>query len=214
MKGDYKYARDRMVREQIEARGVRDAEVLRAMRAVPRHLFVDEALAAQAYDDRPQPIGFGQTISQPFIVAHMTELLDVKPGMKVLEIGTGSGYQAAVLAEMGAQVYTVERIRGLHAKARDLLTRLRYFAVKLKLDDGTMGWPEEAPFERIIVTAGGPEVPEPLIEQLDDPGRLLIPVGGQRRSQELIMIIKERGRVRQERKGGVLFVDLVGRHGW
>lgn len=214
MKSDYKYARERMVREQIAARGIKDENVLAAMRAVQRHLFVEEALQHQAYDDRPQPIGYGQTISQPYIVALMTELLRVKPGMRVLEIGTGSGYQAAVLAEMGAEVYTVERVRDLHARARDLLTRLRYFNVKLKLDDGTLGWPEQAPFDAILVTAGGPEVPIPLVEQLADPGRLIIPVGETRRMQELVMVLKEDGRLRRARRGGVQFVDLVGRHGW
>lgn len=203
-----------MVREQIEARGVTTPEVVRAMRAVPRHLFVQEALAGQAYDDRPQPIGFGQTISQPYIVALMTDLLDVKPGMKILEIGTGSGYQAAVLAEMGADVYTVERIKELHQQARERLARLGWRFVKLKLDDGTMGWPEEAPFDRIIVTAGGPSVPAPLIDQLGEGGILLIPVGGARRMQTLRAVRKEKGLTREEDKGGVMFVDLVGRHGW
>lgn len=214
VKIDPKYRRERMVREQLEARGIRDPEVLRAMRTVPRHLFVQEALASQAYDDRPQPIGHGQTISQPYIVAFMTEMLQVRPGMKVLEIGTGSGYQAAVLSEMGAEVYSVERVRELHAAARKLLFDLRYFRIKLKLDDGTLGWPEEAPFDRILVTAGGPAVPNPLVEQLADPGRMLIPVGERRRNQELVLVAKEDGVVREERKGGVLFVDLVGQFGW
>ncbi|EPR42219.1 Protein-L-isoaspartate O-methyltransferase [Desulfovibrio sp. X2] len=206
--------RERMVREQIEARGVRDPEVLRAMRTVPRHRFVQEALAAQAYDDRPQPLGFGQTISQPYIVAFMTELLELKPGMKVLEIGTGSGYQAAVLAEMGADVFTVERVKELHQQARDRLARLKYLFVKLKLDDGTLGWPEEAPFDRIIVTAGGPEVPRPLVDQLADDGILVIPVGPAKRTQMLKVVRKERGLVRAEDRLGVMFVDLVGKHGW
>ncbi len=214
MKIDPKYRRERMVREQLEARGIRDQDVLRAMRTVPRHLFVQEALASQAYDDRPQPIGQGQTISQPYIVALMTELLQVKPGMKVLEIGTGSGYQAAVLAEMGVEVYTIERVRELHLAARKLLFELKYFRIKLKLDDGTLGWPEEAPFDRILVTAGGPEIPKPLVDQLADPGRLLMPVGERRRNQELVLLIKENGALREERKGGVLFVDLVGQHAW
>lgn len=144
----------------------------------------------------------------------MTEMLQVRPGMKVLEIGTGSGYQAAVLSEMGAEVYSVERVRELHAAARKLLFDLRYFRIKLKLDDGTLGWPEEAPFDRILVTAGGPAVPNPLVEQLADPGRMLIPVGERRRNQELVLVAKEDGVVREERKGGVLFVDLVGQFGW
>ena len=203
-----------MVRDQVAARGVTDVRVLEALRTVPRHKFVDEALAYQAYEDRPQPIGFGQTISQPYVVALMTELAAVEPGMRVLEIGTGSGYQAAVLAQMGAEVYTVERVRELHMRARNLLTRLRYFKIKLKLDDGTLGWPQEAPFDRILVTAGGPEVPKPLVAQLADGGRLVIPVGAARRTQELVVVYREGNKARTERKGGVQFVDLVGRHGW
>lgn len=214
VKIDPKYRRERMVREQLAAKGIQDQGVLRAMRVVPRHLFVQEALASQAYDDRPQPIGCGQTISQPYIVGLMTELLQVEPGMKVLEIGTGSGYQAAVLAELGAEVYSVERVRELHLAARKLLFDLKYFRIKLKLDDGTLGWPEEAPFDRILVTAGGPEIPKPLVDQLADNGRMLMPVGERRRNQELVLLIKEKGALREERKGGVLFVDLVGQHGW
>ncbi len=203
-----------MVREQLEARGIRSRAVLDAMRTVPRHLFVEEALALQAYDDRPQPIGHGQTISQPYIVARMSELLEVQPGMKVLEIGTGSGYQAAILAAMGAEVYTVERVRELYFAARERLMALRFFRVKCKLDDGTLGWPEEALFDRIIVTAGGPEVPLPLLEQLNDPGRLVIPVGAQRKMQQLILIKKQEGRFTRTRMEDVVFVDLVGQHGW
>jgi len=206
--------RERMVRDQIQARGVTDERVLAAMRELPRHMFVEEALAYKAYGDGPLPIGEGQTISQPYIVALMSELLQVEPGMKVLEIGTGSGYQAAVLAHMGADVYTVERIKKLFHAARKRFLDMRMFSVKLKLDDGTMGWPEEAPFDRIIVTAGGPEVPEPLVDQLADPGRMLIPVGGAKRNQTLILVEKRDGRVERTDKGGVAFVDLVGSHGW
>ncbi|MGE4422656.1 MAG: protein-L-isoaspartate(D-aspartate) O-methyltransferase [Pseudodesulfovibrio sp.] len=206
--------RERMVRDQIQARGVSDERVLAAMRELPRHVFVEEALAYKAYSDGPLPIGEGQTISQPYIVALMSELLQVEPGMKVLEIGTGSGYQAAVLAHMGAEVYTVERIKKLFHAARKRFMDMRMFSVKLKLDDGTMGWPEEAPFDRIIVTAGGPEVPGPLVDQLADPGRMLIPVGGSRRSQTLVLVEKKDGQVTREDKGGVAFVDLVGSHGW
>jgi protein-L-isoaspartate(D-aspartate) O-methyltransferase len=148
------------------------------------------------------------------MVALMSQLLDVKPGMRVLEIGTGSGYQAAVLAHMGAEVFTVERIRELHVAARNKMTRLRYFGVSLKLDDGTLGWPEEAPFDRIIVTAGGPELPQPLLDQLADPGKLIIPVGASRRQQSLIVARKENGAVTQENMGNVVFVDLIGSHGW
>ncbi|WP_459899640.1 protein-L-isoaspartate(D-aspartate) O-methyltransferase [Desulfobaculum senezii] len=211
---DLRRNRERMVREQIEGRGITDPAVLDAMRTVKRHLFVDEAMQAQAYEDHPIPIGFKQTISQPYMVALMSQLLDVKPGMRVLEIGTGSGYQAAVLAHMGAEVFTVERIRELHVAARNKMTRLRYFGVSLKLDDGTLGWPEEAPFDRIIVTAGGPELPQPLLDQLADPGKLIIPVGASRRQQSLIVARKENGAVTQENMGNVVFVDLIGSHGW
>jgi protein-L-isoaspartate(D-aspartate) O-methyltransferase len=203
-----------MVREQIEARGVTEEAVLSAMRTLPRHLFVEEALAYKAYTDGPLPIGEGQTISQPYIVALMSELLKIKPGMKVLEIGTGSGYQAAVLAQMGAEVYTVERIKKLFYTARKRFMDMRMFSVKLKLDDGTMGWTDEAPYDRIIVTAGGPEVPEPLIAQLADSGRMLIPVGESKRNQSLILIEKRDGEVIRTDKGSVAFVDLVGNHGW
>jgi protein-L-isoaspartate(D-aspartate) O-methyltransferase len=211
---DMKRNRERMVKQQLEPRGITNPAVLAAMRSVPRHLFVQEALRAQAYEDHPLPIGHGQTISQPFIVALMSQIIEPQAGLRVLEIGTGSGYQAAVLAEMGLEVYTVERIRELHAAARDLLRTLKYRKVRLKLDDGTLGWPEAAPYDRILVTAGGPAVPAPLIEQLADPGILVIPVGASKRMQELVVVRKEGGRVVRESKGGVAFVDLVGTHGW
>jgi len=207
-------SRERMVREQIEARGITDKGVLEALRTLPRHLFVEEALALKAYSDCPLPIGEGQTISQPYIVALMSELLQLEPGMKVLEIGTGSGYQAAVLAQMGAEVYTVERIKKLFFSARKRFMDMRMFSVKLKLDDGTMGWPDEAPFDRIIVTAGGPEIPEPLVGQLGENGKMIIPVGGSKRTQELILVEKKDGQVTETNKGAVAFVDLVGSHGW
>ncbi|SDO08532.1 protein-L-isoaspartate(D-aspartate) O-methyltransferase [Desulfonauticus submarinus] len=214
MRRDLKRLRERMVKEQIEARGIKDPLVLQAMRKVPRHFFVDEALENQAYCDHPLPIGHGQTISQPYIVALMSQLLCPTPGLSVLEIGTGSGYQAAILAEMGLDVYTVERIRSLYLKAMKLYRELRYFSIKLKLDDGTLGWPENAPFDRIIVTAGAPQIPEPLIEQLADPGIMVIPVGEGKRHQTLIRIKKEKGEIQKEDFGGVMFVDLVGRFGW
>ncbi len=203
-----------MVREQIESRGITDLAVLSAMRKVPRHLFVEEALRSQAYEDHPLPIGYGQTISQPFIVALMTAVLNVRPGMRVLEIGTGSGYQAAVLAEMGAEVYSVERVQPLYSAALTRLNKMRYFSVHLKLDDGTMGWPEESPFQRIMVTAGGPDVPPPLLGQLDESGILIIPVGARQRSQELIRFVKKEGKIMRANLGAVMFVDLVGAHGW
>jgi protein-L-isoaspartate(D-aspartate) O-methyltransferase len=204
-----------MVREQIQGRGVSAPAVLAAMMKVPRHRFVEEALHAQAYADGPLPIGHGQTISQPYVVALMTELLDVSWGVRVLEIGTGSGYQAAILAETGAQVFTVERVPELAQAAAGLLDSLGYAGrIRVKQDDGTLGWPEEAPFDRILVTAGGPVVPPPLMEQLADPGILLMPLGTSKRSQELVLLRKEEGRLIREKKGGVAFVDLVGAHGW
>ena len=214
MRVDPKRRRLKMVEEQILGRGVSDKAVLEAMRKIPRHLFVQGALADRAYSDSALPIGEGQTISQPFIVGYMSELLRVEPGMKVLEIGTGSGYQAAVLAEMGADVYSVERVRKLFVAARTLLFELRYFNIRLKLDDGTMGWPDEASYDRIIVTAGGPEVPQFLVDQLADPGRMIIPVGGQKRRQRLILVRKESGKISEIDRGGCAFVDLVGKQGW
>ncbi|WP_279343512.1 protein-L-isoaspartate(D-aspartate) O-methyltransferase [Fundidesulfovibrio terrae] len=214
MEIDPKRSRERMVRDQIIARGVSSLAVLSAMRKVPRHLFVEEALKPQAYEDHPLPIGQGQTISQPYVVAWMTELLDVKPGMKVLEIGTGSGYQTAVLAEMGAVVHSVERVPELHQLAKNRLAAMGYGNVHLKLDDGTLGWPESAPFDRILVTAGGPKVPEPYLEQLADPGLLVIPVGPERRSQNLTLVRKQDGKIGRKSVGQVMFVDLVGRHAW
>ncbi len=214
MRVDPKRSRERMVREQIEARGVRDPAVLAAMRAAPRHEFVEEALWPQAYEDHPVPIGHGQTISQPYIVALMSETLEVDPGMRILEIGTGSGYQAAILALMGAEVFTVERVPQLYEAAANRLHRLGFETVHVKFDDGTLGWPEYAPYDRIIVTAGGPKVPVPLVEQLADPGLLIIPVGSTKRSQRLVIIRKQGGRISKREKGGVMFVDLIGAHGW
>ncbi|SDB21075.1 protein-L-isoaspartate(D-aspartate) O-methyltransferase [Desulfonatronum thiosulfatophilum] len=211
---DPKRKRERMVREQIESRGITDSAVLAAMRKVPRHLFVEEALRAQSHEDHPLPIGYGQTISQPYIVALMTALLHVQPGMRVLEIGTGSGYQAAILAEMGADVYTVERVKPLHNAAFTRLNKMRYFNVHLKLDDGTLGWPNEGPFDRIMVTAGGPDVPPPLLDQLTEPGIMIIPVGVRQRSQELIRFAKRDGKIMKSNLGAVMFVNLVGAHGW
>ena len=206
--------RERMVREQIEARGIRDSAVLQAMREVKRHLFVTEALYARAYEDSPIPIGHGQTISQPYIVALMSELLEARPEMRALEIGTGSGYQAAVLAAMGLTVFSVERIRELFFATRELLQRLSIRNVHMKLDDGTLGIPEAAPFERIIVTAGGPSVPQPLLDQLDDPGILVIPVGERRRTQRLVRVRKDKGKIYTENREAVRFVDLIGAHAW
>jgi len=211
---DPKRLRLKMVEEQIVARGVSDKNVLEAMRKIQRHLFVQDALASRAYSDSALPIGEGQTISQPFIVAYMSELLQVESGHKVLEIGTGSGYQAAVLAEMGADVFSVERIRKLFISARKLLFDMRYFNIQLKLDDGTMGWPDQAPYDRIIVTAGGPEIPQYLVDQLAEGGRLVIPVGGQKRAQRLMLVTKTDGQIDTTDMGGCAFVDLVGKQGW
>lgn len=212
--GRFQISRDRMVREQLVSRGIRNADVLSAMAKVPRHCFVEDALVLKAYEDHPLPIGFGQTISQPYIVAFMSQLLEAQPGMRVLEIGTGSGYQAAVLFEMGLEVYSVERLRELYFRTNGLLARLNYMQIHLKLSDGTEGWPEQAPFDRIIVTAGGPTIPQPLIDQLADPGLMIIPVGEERRGQKLVRVRKEKGQVTQQAHSRVAFVDLVGSHGW
>ncbi|CAI3225570.1 Protein-L-isoaspartate O-methyltransferase (EC [Desulfovibrio diazotrophicus] len=211
---DPRRLRQRMVREQLEARGITDCGVLAAMGSVPRHLFVQEALRAQAYEDTPLPIGYGQTISQPYIVALMSQLLEARRGMRVLEIGTGSGYQAAVLASMGCVVFTVERLRELYQSTAPLLRQLGLRSIHMQRRDGTLGVPEAAPFDRIIVTAGGPEVPPPLVDQLDEGGILLIPVGSRPRTQRLLRLRKTQGRVSREDLGPVIFVDLVGDHGW
>jgi protein-L-isoaspartate(D-aspartate) O-methyltransferase len=203
-----------MVREQLEARDISDPLVLEAMRTVPRHRFVQEALAASAYDDRPLPIGHGQTISQPYIVALMSQLLEIKPGARVLEIGTGSGYQAAILYSMGCTVFTVERINELHLTAKRLFADLDMPGIRQKLSDGTLGWPETGPFDRIIVTAGGPDIPHPLLDQLLDPGIMIIPVGLNRRAQDLVRLSRRDGRIMRESMECVRFVDLIGVHGW
>jgi len=210
---DLNKARERMVREQLIPRGITDPKVLGAMRRVPRHLFIDEALWGEAYNDYPVPIGKKQTISQPYIVALMTQALKLTGTEKVLEIGTGSGYQTAVLAEIANKVYSIERIRSLSQKARRILDQLKYFNVVLKVDDGTQGWPEEAPFEAIIVTAAAPFVPTPLLDQLAVNGRLVIPVGD-RFSQDLLRVTKTEEGLKEENLGGVRFVSLIGEHGW
>jgi protein-L-isoaspartate(D-aspartate) O-methyltransferase len=202
-----------MVQEQLIPRGISDPLTLAAMSEVPRHLFVDDAMRARAYGDYPLPIAAGQTISQPFIVAYMTQLLQLSGSEKVLEIGTGSGYQAAILSRMCRQVYTVERVNTLLAGARKLFDKLRYYNIIAKLDDGTMGWPENGPYDAVIVTAGGPEIPPPLIEQLSDPGRLVIPVGDQD-VQELQLLTKAEGKVSVDCVERVRFVDLIGEYGW
>jgi len=202
-----------MVRDQIAARGITDPAVLAAMGRVPRHLFVSEALRDQAYGDFPLPIGEGQTISQPFIVAEMTQALHLEASDRVLEIGTGSGYQAAILAEIVFRVYTVERIHPLLVKARKLFDALRYHNIVIRYADGSLGWPDEGPFDAIIVTAGAPSIPQVLVQQLAVGGRMIVPVGGHY-AQELVVITREEKAVRQSRLGGCRFVKLVGEQGW
>ena len=202
-----------MVEKHIAARGISDPRVLYAMHKVQRHLFVSEALADQAYGDYPLPIGEQQTISQPYIVAEMTQALQLGEEDRVLEIGTGSGYQAAILAEIAYRVYTIERIHALYIKTRKLFDRLHYHNIVTRYSDGTVGWKEESPFEVIIVTAGAPRVPDSLVDQLAIGGRLVIPVGNQY-SQDLVRIIKTETGISQTNLGGCRFVKLVGEDGW
>lgn len=209
----FKRIREKMVSTQIEARGIHDHGVLEAMRKVPRHLFIGEALQDQAYGDFPLPIGEGQTISQPYIVAEMTQALELNKDDRVLEIGTGSGYQTAILAELAFRVYTIERVRELFVRARKLLDQLGCHNVVAKCSDGTVGWPDESPFEAIIVTAGAPEVPEKLVQQLAIGGRLVIPVGN-RFSQTLLKLRRDEDGVHKTDLGGCRFVKLIGEHGW
>lgn len=212
----FKKQRLKMVDSQIRARGVNDHRVLAAMEKIPRHLFVDGGLIDQAYSDNPLPIGERQTISQPYMVAIMTEALLLTGKEKVLEIGTGSGYQTAILAELAGHVFSVERLASLAANARKILDYLNYYNVAIRVGDGTYGWREEAPFDGIIVTAGAPRIPKILVEQLSIGGRLVIPVGG-RASQELYRITRLSEDVtdlKKEALGGCRFVDLIGEHGW
>jgi protein-L-isoaspartate(D-aspartate) O-methyltransferase len=203
-----------MVDTQLVPKGITDKGVLDAMRKVPRHLFVPEMQRGSAYEDHPLPIGEGQTISQPFMVAIMTQALKLTGRENVLEIGTGSGYQTAILAELAARVYSVERVVSFTGSARKILDALGYKNVLVKLSDGTMGWTEYAPYDRILVTAGSPSIPEPLVEQLAPGGILVIPVGGDY-GQELIRLTKlEDGSTRREELGGCVFVKLLGKHGW
>jgi len=202
-----------MVRRQIEARGVTDPYVLAAMLKVPRHLFVGDALRDQAYGDFPLPIGEQQTISQPYIVAEMTQALQPGKDDRILEIGTGSGYQAAILAEIVFRVYTIEKIYPLYIKTRKLFDKLQYHNIVTKYSDGTSGWKDESPFDGIIVTAGSPSIPTPLVRQLAVGGRLVIPVGDQY-SQELIKLYKDENGIHKTNLGGCRFVKLVGEYGW
>ncbi len=207
-------AREWMVESQIRRRGITDPRVLRAMRTVPRHLFVPRDLWDQAYNDYPLPIGEGQTISQPYIVALMTEALELAGSEKVLEVGAGSGYQAAILAELAKEVYTIERLPSLAHHAEKILKKLGYKNVQVIVGDGTKGWKPQAPYEAIIVTAGAPQVPGPLVEQLALGGRLVIPVGDYY-SQNLTRIRRTpQGDLKTEYLGGCRFVKLVGEYGW
>lgn len=210
---NFQKARDRMVESQLVSRGILDHRVLEAMRKVPRHYFVDEALKEQAYSDHPLPIGDKQTISQPYIVALMSEVLQLKGHEKVLEIGTGSGYQAAVLAELAERVFSIERFPGLAFRANQILQKLGYRNVIIRVGDGTVGWPDDSPFDGIVVTAGTPKIPQPLIDQLAMGGRLVVPVGD-RISQELVLVQRVPEGIQKSNLGGVRFVDLVGKWGW
>lgn len=203
----WKARAENMVDTQIASRGIKDESVLRAMKQTPRHLFIPEHLHAQAYNDHPLPIGSGQTISQPYIVALMTEYLDLKGTERVLEIGTGSGYQAAILAHLVDTCYSLEVVKELAESSTDRLGRLGYQNVVVKWGDGYLGWPEHAPFDRIIITAAPPEIPEKLIEQLSVGGRMIVPVGS--RYQELILITKNRKGIQQKRIIPVRFVPMV-----
>jgi protein-L-isoaspartate(D-aspartate) O-methyltransferase len=212
LKHELTYQRDRMVR-LVEARGVCDARVLGAMREIPRHLFVPEHMKTQAYGDHALPIGAKQTISQPYVVARMTELLKVESGHSVLEVGTGSGYQTAILSKLARRVFSLERISDLAHHAIDRMRQLGLENVKIQTFDGTVGWSDMAPFDRILVTAGAPKAPQPLIEQLRPGGLLLVPEGG-REEQRLVVYRKLRQGVRRSEGETVMFVPLLGRHGW
>jgi protein-L-isoaspartate(D-aspartate) O-methyltransferase len=210
---EYNSKRLQMV-ETLKDRGIRDSKVIAAFRKVPRHLFLDEALWPQAYSDHPLPIGEKQTISQPYIVALMTEALQLTGTEKVLEIGTGSGYQTSILAELADQVYSIERIPGLAKRARRVLDQLKYTNVIIRIGDGTEGWRDESPFDGIIVTAAAPLAPDPLLQQLRVGGKLIIPIGDEE-NQELILYIKEgEDRYKEETYGGCRFVKLIGEYGW
>ncbi|MGD8254126.1 MAG: protein-L-isoaspartate(D-aspartate) O-methyltransferase [Syntrophobacterales bacterium] len=210
---EFATARNRMVESQLVSRGIKDTRVLDTMRKVPRHRFVEEALVSQAYNDHPLPIGEKQTISQPYMVALMTEALDLQGDEKILEIGTGSGYQTAILAELAEKIYSIERIRSLSIRARRILDELGYFNVVLKVGDGTVGAKKEAPFDGIIVTAGSPEIPQPLVDQLAMGGRLVVPVGD-KYTQSLMKVVRTKEGITKTDLGGCRFVNLLGRHGW
>jgi protein-L-isoaspartate(D-aspartate) O-methyltransferase len=194
--------------------GIRDERVLEAMRSVPRHAFVPEALQSRAYGDHALPISANQTISQPFIVARMTELLEINKEDRVLEIGAGSGYQTAVLAQVGGQVFAIERIGELAREAQSRIRQLNIYNATVKCFDGTLGWAAHAPYDAILVAAGGPSIPEPLVAQLKVGGRLVVPVGESREAQQLVRVVKTDGGYKQEDHGACAFVPLIGQHGW
>jgi protein-L-isoaspartate(D-aspartate) O-methyltransferase len=210
---DYKTLRELMVKTQLVPRGIRDTRVLDVMRRVPRHLFVDSSIQPEAYEDMALPIGEGQTISQPYMVAIMTELLELKGEERVLEIGTGSGYQAAVLSELAKEIYTVERVASLGERAIERFRSLYYTNVHVKIGNGTLGWPEKSPFDRIVITAASPKIPDPLMGQLSVGGILLAPVGS-RYSQELLKVRKTDQGISEEYHTPCVFVPLIGEHGW
>ena len=202
-----------MVHEQVIARGIKDPRVIEAMLKVPRDLFIESALAARAHDDGPLPIGEKQTISQPYMVALMTEALELKGNEKVLEVGTGSGYQTAILAELAQHVFSIEKIRSLAVKARAILDRLGYYNVAIQVGDGTLGWSDHEPFDAIVVTAGSPSVPKPLADQLGVGGRLIIPLGDEQ-AQMLKRIRRTDSGLEEEGLGECRFVKLWGKYGW
>jgi protein-L-isoaspartate(D-aspartate) O-methyltransferase len=210
---DFLWARERMVQEQITARGVNDPRVIAAMRKIPRHLFVDPGIVNRAYDDSALPIGEKQTLSQPYMSARMTEALSLSGDEKVLEVGTGSGYQTALLAELCFNVFSIEKIRGLSRAARTLLDQLGYQNIALHVGDGTIGWSEHAPYDAIIVSAGSPATPKPLLDQLSPRGRLVIPIGDEE-GQILLRVTRARSGFKEEQLGECKFVKLMGKYGW
>ena len=209
----YAGQRRKMVEEQLVERGVKDLRLLEAMSRVPRHLFAQDSLQHRAYGDTPLPIGENQTLSQPYIVGAMTEALELKGEERVLEIGTGSGYQTAIIAELARQVFTIERLNNLSRKAQKILEGLNYMNIVFKMFDGTYGWPDQAPFDAILITASAREIPESLIKQLGDGGRLVAPIG-ETDKQKLVVLTKKGDGVSRKNLGDCKFVPLIGKYGW
>jgi protein-L-isoaspartate(D-aspartate) O-methyltransferase len=209
----YAGQRRKMVEEQLVERGINDLRLLEVVSRVPRHLFVQESLQHRAYGDTPLPIGENQTISQPYIVGAMTEALHLKGEERVLEIGTGSGYQTAIIAELCRQVFTIERLNNLSRKAQNVLESLNYMNIVFKMFDGTYGWPDQAPFDAILITASAPEIPGSLVKQLGDGGRLVAPIG-EADKQKLVVLTKNGDRVSRRDLGDCKFVPLIGKYGW